>query len=87
MDARHDYTRRYSLVCMHAGQQQVSRHSQHYQQNGPNVHLPFQKQTYIAPKEEVVWSVYNHTVAVLNQADATGWYVHIGENPEQRKSA
>jgi len=32
----------------------------------------------------VVWSAYTHTVIVLDQADAFGWYVHIGENPKKR---
>jgi len=72
---------------MHVGGQQVSSKSQHYQQNGPNTHLPCEKLPYLEPKEEVVWFAYNHIVAVHDQEDAFGCYLHIGENPEKKKSA
>jgi len=87
MDVTHDYTRRYSPLCMHVGRQYVSTQSQHYQQNEPNVHLPFQKQPYLALEEDVVWSASNHTVTLPDQEDASGWYGHIGENPKKKKSA
>jgi len=38
-------------------------------------------------EEEVVWSVYTHTVSELYQEGASEWYVHIGEKPEKMKSA
>jgi len=50
------------------------------------VHLLFQKQPYLALEEEVVWSAYNHTVAVPNQEDAFGWYGRIGENPKKKRN-
>jgi len=50
------------------------------------VHLPIEKLPYLALEEEVVWSAYNHTVSVPDQEDASGWYIHIGENLKKKRN-
>jgi len=72
---------------MHAGRQQISTQSQHYQQNGPNGHLLCEKLSYLELEKEVVWFTYNHTISVPDQEDVFRCYVHIGENPKKKKSA